>query len=139
MSMFCQFGSTKIQPPPGPQHYSFSTLLQKQKHSHSVFMSYQWLHFGSLAKRISEMKIKRKERKILYESSVIILYKSTSLPKYDQNCYINTQELELKKRMGYYVRIQLVIIWQENHIHLRVHQKMKRVSVFVCLSNGTLA
>ena len=57
------------------------------------------------------MKRKRKERNILYESSVIILYKSTSLPKYDQNCYINTQELELKKRMGYYVRIQLVLIW----------------------------
>ena len=57
------------------------------------------------------MKKKKKERKILYESSVIILYKSTSLPKYDQNCYINTQELDLKRRMGYYVRIQLVLIW----------------------------
>ena len=57
------------------------------------------------------MKKKKKERKILYESSVIILYKSTSLPKYDQNCYIHTQELDLKRRMGYYVRIQLVLIW----------------------------
>lgn len=54
---------------------------------------------------------KGKERKFLYESSVIILHKSASLPKYDQNCYINTQELEERRRMGYYVRIQLILIW----------------------------
>lgn len=54
------------------------------------------------------MKKEREKEKLLYESSVMSLCKSTSLPKYDQNCCINTQELEQREEGGYYVRFQLV-------------------------------
>lgn len=54
------------------------------------------------------MKKEREKEKLLYESSVMSLCKSTSLPKYDQNCCITTQELEQREEGGYYVRFQLV-------------------------------